>query len=158
MYGSDEESSCQRRRRGLHPWSGEIPWRRKWQPAPVFLPGKSLGQRNLAGYSLWGPKESDTIERLRTHTSLLTCLTYKFGFLYVDLCTNLQRDKGRAIFWKLCLLLFFPFPPPHWCSPPSAPQRPATLMPSAPPISPLHLGSVLQRNMKERERLKGIGS
>ena len=48
--------------------------------------------------------------------------------------------------------------PPHWCSPPSAPQRPATLIPSAPPISPLHLGSVLQRNMKERERLKGIGS
>ena len=32
-------------------------WRRKWQPTPVFLPGKSHGQRNLAGYS---PQESDT--------------------------------------------------------------------------------------------------
>ena len=29
-------------------------WRRKWQPAPVFLPGKFHGQRSLAGYSLWG--------------------------------------------------------------------------------------------------------
>ena len=36
------------------------PWRRKWQPTAVFLPGKSHGQRNLVGYSLWGHKESDT--------------------------------------------------------------------------------------------------
>ena len=39
---------------------GKIPWRRKWQPTPVFLPGKSHGQRNLAGYSPWGRKELDT--------------------------------------------------------------------------------------------------
>ena len=32
----------------------KIPWRRKWQPTPVFLPGESLGQRSLVGYSLWG--------------------------------------------------------------------------------------------------------
>ena len=36
--------------------------RRAWQPTPVFLPGESHGQRNLAGYSSWGPKESDTTE------------------------------------------------------------------------------------------------
>ena len=36
---------------------GLIPWIRKWQPTPVFLPGKSQGQRSLAGYSLWGHKE-----------------------------------------------------------------------------------------------------
>ena len=36
-----------------------LPWRRKWQPTPVFLPGKSHGQRSLVGYSLWGDKESD---------------------------------------------------------------------------------------------------
>ena len=35
---------------------GKIPWRRKWQPTPVFLPGESHGQRNLAGYSPWGHK------------------------------------------------------------------------------------------------------
>ena len=36
--------------------SGEDPWRRNWQPTPVFLPGKSHGQRNLVGSSPWGPK------------------------------------------------------------------------------------------------------
>ena len=47
-------------------WVGKIPWRRKWQPAPVFLPGKSHGQRSLVGYHLRGPKQSDTIEWLST--------------------------------------------------------------------------------------------
>jgi len=37
-------------------WVGKIPWRRKWQPTPVFLPGESHGQRSLAGYSPWGRK------------------------------------------------------------------------------------------------------
>ena len=37
-------------------------WRRNWQPTPVFLPGKSYGQRSLVGYSPWGLKESDTTE------------------------------------------------------------------------------------------------
>ena len=40
--------------------------RRKWQPTPVFLSGKSHGQRSLAGYSPWGFKESDMIEQLST--------------------------------------------------------------------------------------------
>ena len=40
----------------------KIPWRRAWQPTPVFLSGDSLGQRSLAGYSPWGCKESDTTE------------------------------------------------------------------------------------------------
>ena len=39
-------------------------WRRKWQPSPVFLPGKSHGQRSLVGYSPWGHKESDMTEKL----------------------------------------------------------------------------------------------
>ena len=38
---------------------GKIPWRRAWQPTPVFLPGEPHGQRSLAGYSSWGPKQSD---------------------------------------------------------------------------------------------------
>ena len=40
----------------------EDPWRRAWQPTPVFLPGESHGQRSLVGYSPWGPKESDATE------------------------------------------------------------------------------------------------
>ena len=47
---------------------GKIPWRRKWQPTPVFLPEKSHGQRSLVGYSPKGCKESDTTQRLNTHT------------------------------------------------------------------------------------------
>ena len=43
-------------------------WRRKWQPTPVPLPGKSHGQRSLVGYSLWGCKESDTTELLHSLT------------------------------------------------------------------------------------------
>ena len=49
-------------RLGFDPWVRKIPWRRAWQPTAVFLPGKSHGQRSLAGYSPWGHKESDTPE------------------------------------------------------------------------------------------------
>ena len=52
----------------FNPWVGKIPWRRKWQPAPVFLPGKSYGQRSLVGYSSWGLRESDMTEHTHTHT------------------------------------------------------------------------------------------
>ena len=43
----------------FNPWVEKIPWSRKWQPAPVFLPGKSHGQRTLPGYSPLDQKESD---------------------------------------------------------------------------------------------------
>ena len=45
-------------------WVGKIPWRRAWQPTPVFLPREFSRQRSLVGYSPWGPKESDTAEWL----------------------------------------------------------------------------------------------
>ena len=51
-------------RPGFNPWIGNISWRRKWQPTPVFLPGKFHGWWNLVGYSPWGCKESDTTEQL----------------------------------------------------------------------------------------------
>ena len=63
-WPSGEESACQRRRHGFDPWMGTIPWRRKWPPTPVFLPGKSRGQRSLVGHSPWG-REGRT--RLTTH-------------------------------------------------------------------------------------------
>ena len=43
-------------RPGFDPWVRKIPWRRKWQPTPVFLPRESHGQRSLAGYGPWGCK------------------------------------------------------------------------------------------------------
>ena len=53
-----------RGRPGVNPWVRKISWRRKWQPTPVFLPGKSHGWWNLVGYSPWGLKELDTTEQL----------------------------------------------------------------------------------------------
>ena len=62
--GSDSKASClQCGRPGFDPWVGKILWRRKWQPTPVLLPGKSHGQRSMVGYSPRGYKESDTTER-----------------------------------------------------------------------------------------------
>ena len=63
---SGEELTCKCRRHKrcrFDPWVGKISWRRTWQPTPVFMPGKSHGQRSLVGYSPWGRKESDTTER-----------------------------------------------------------------------------------------------
>ena len=51
---SGKEHSCQRRRGkrgGFDFWIGKIPWRRAWQPTPVFSPGEFRGQRSLASYS-----------------------------------------------------------------------------------------------------------
>ena len=53
---SGKESSYQCKRQGFDPWVRKIPWRRKWQPTPVFLPGQSHGQRSLEGYSPRGCK------------------------------------------------------------------------------------------------------
>ena len=49
-------------RHRFDPWDGKIPWRRKWQATPVFLPGNSHGQRRLEGYSSWSCKESSMTE------------------------------------------------------------------------------------------------
>ena len=57
----------QRRRRGLDPWVRKIPWRRKLQPIPIFLPGEFHGQRSWVGCSPRGYKDSDTTERLTLH-------------------------------------------------------------------------------------------
>ena len=53
---SGKEPVCQCRRRGFNPYAGKIPRRRKRLLTPVFLPGKILGQRSLAGPSPWGPR------------------------------------------------------------------------------------------------------
>ena len=55
---------CRRHRRPrFHTWVGKIPWRREWRSTPVFLPGKSHGQRSLTGYSSWGRTEWERTER-----------------------------------------------------------------------------------------------
>ena len=69
--GSDGRVCLQYEKAGFDPWVGKIPWRRKWQPTQVFLPGKFHGWRSLAMYSPWGCKESDTTEPLTLHLSMM---------------------------------------------------------------------------------------
>ena len=86
--GSDsKESDCNVGDLGLILGSGSFPWRREWQPAPVFLPGESHGQRSLAGYSPWGHKESDKIEQLNSTHSMIN-----INFYTTD--SDLQQPKG----------------------------------------------------------------
>ena len=54
---------------GFNPWVRKIPWRRAWQPTPVFLPGESHGQRSLVGYNPWDHKELDTMKKLSMHST-----------------------------------------------------------------------------------------
>ena len=64
---SGKESTCQCRRLRFNPWVWKIPWSRKWQPIPVFLPGKSHEQRSLVSYNPSGCKKLDTTEWLSVH-------------------------------------------------------------------------------------------
>ena len=66
---SGKGSAYRCRRRRFNNWVKKIPWRRKWQPTPVFLLGKSCGQKSLAGYSPRGCKQSDTTEHTHTQSS-----------------------------------------------------------------------------------------
>ena len=65
-------------RPGFDPWVGKMPWRKKWKPTPVLLPGKFYGWRSLAGYSLWSHKKSDTTKQLHFHflNSIYICLVH----------------------------------------------------------------------------------
>ena len=56
-------------RPGFDPWVRKIPWKRKWQPTRVLLPGESHGWRSLVGYSPWGRKELDKTEQLHFYFS-----------------------------------------------------------------------------------------
>ena len=62
-------------------WVGKIHWKRTWQPAPVFLPRESRGQRRLVGYSPWGHKESDMTE-VTEHTVGLKAVSSETSDLY----------------------------------------------------------------------------
>ena len=76
-------------------------WSRKWQPTPVFLPGKLHKQRSLAGYSPWGRKELYMTERTRANTfySCLTTLVYCFAFFFFQFFVSLAFP-----FWNFLLI------------------------------------------------------
>ena len=72
----------------------KIPWRRKWQPFPVFLPGKFHGQRSLACYSPWGCKELDMTERL-THTQINKNLLNSISSVLHTMADTIRQEEGE---------------------------------------------------------------
>ena len=104
-YGS-KEPTCQGRRlkrHGFDPRVGKIPWRSKWQPTLIFLPGKSHGQRNLVGFSPWGCKESDMTEWACMHALMHNIYIYIVQVSSTKFwsCLSLtQYENGENILWK----------------------------------------------------------
>ena len=67
-----KEPSCQHRwckKRKFNPWVGKIPWRKKWQPTPIFLPWRFHEERSLADYSPWGCKKSNLTDCSQTYVN-----------------------------------------------------------------------------------------
>ena len=86
LWGKDSACQCSRHKRlGFDPWVRKIPWNRKWQPSPVFLPGKSHGWRSLAGYSPWGHK--------RVKHDLAT-KQQRLLYLFFFVCLFLRKDRS----------------------------------------------------------------
>ena len=83
---------CSRpRRRGFDAWIRKISWRRKWQPTLVFLPGKSHGQRSLAGCGPWFPKERAITESARCESdSSWTHFLHRHGIVYSAVCSLVE--------------------------------------------------------------------
>ena len=99
-------------------WVRKIPWRRDWQPTPVFLLGESHGQRSLAGYSPGGWKESDTTEPLALSLSIQKLLTYSFVqqrkvynrlLLFLETVLNFLRlqNRNRSLSFSFIFLNVF---------------------------------------------------
>ena len=90
---SSKEPACQSRRLrryGFSPWVWKIPWRRAWQPIPVFLPGESHGQRGLTGYSPQGLRESDMTEH--------ACKIQQCNLLFRSQLKKLNRTKFSNLY------------------------------------------------------------
>ena len=76
---SGKELTCQCgrcKRHGFNPWLRKIPWRRAWQPTPVFLPGESHGQRSLEGCSPQSLPGQTQLKRLSTDTQICLCVSH----------------------------------------------------------------------------------
>ena len=78
----------------------QVQW--KWQPIPVFLPGKSHGRRSLVGYSPWGCKESDMTERLHFTKTLLNKMQLKLEFIFSHIFVVHIIIKNYVNHWIIC--------------------------------------------------------
>ena len=97
---SSKESTCQYRRCGFNPWVGKIPWSRKWQPTPVFLPEKSSSCRGAWQATVHGvAKESDTTQQLDNKVRIFTRISSLL--LTASLKGLLMNDKAKSQSSKL---------------------------------------------------------
>ena len=105
-----KESTCQCRRRKrlkFDPWLGKIPWRKAWQPIPVFLPGESHGQRSLVGYSPQGHKESDTTtETMHTHIWIGCSLRSSCVFVYLPFTSTWYLKTKESLNETVTMLVW----------------------------------------------------
>ena len=84
-----------------------VPWRRKWQPTPVFWPGESCWQRSLVGCPLWGRTESDMTEGLSSSSSSSShCSMFGSNCCFLT-CTQVSQEAGQVV-WYSHLLKNFP--------------------------------------------------
>ena len=90
---SGKESACECRRHRFDPWVSKIPWRKKWQTTPVFLPKEPHGQRNLVGYSPWGHRR---VEWACNRTQLQHQLTLGHNNVFWLLLSSPQHEKITA--------------------------------------------------------------
>ena len=94
---SGKEPACQCRRHRFDPWVGKIPWRRAWEPTPVFLLGESHRQTNPVGNSPWGRKKSGTTEVTQR---AIQCDWYPYkkslGNSYMHRGKAMQGDNEKA--------------------------------------------------------------
>ena len=118
---------CKRPRFDL--WVTKIPWRREWQPTPVFLPGEFHGQRSLVGYTPWGHKESDTTWVINTHTHTIfyihsrqivpgpvnmcpflgtSMIFYSISYLLFSTCWTTMIWRWHKIAMALHILIWYP--------------------------------------------------
>ena len=107
-WPSGKELACQCRRFGFSPWVRKILWRRKWQPSPVFSPGKSHGQRSLAGYCPCGHRELDMTECTSNSNidDLQCCITFRCTvkwFSYICMYTYMYVCKHICIYIYACV-------------------------------------------------------
>ena len=83
----------------VDPWVGKIPWRRKWQLTPVFLPGKSHRQRSLVGYTPRGSKESDRTERLHFTIFNIFLVLEKYWCVMLGKIEGMRRRGWERMRW-----------------------------------------------------------
>ena len=78
MVKNPPANAGDKKRHGFDLWVGKISWKRKWQPAPVILPGKFHGQKSLVGYSPWGCKTVEMTDCTYTHcfNLLMSCAIF----------------------------------------------------------------------------------